>query len=71
LQAVTGVFMPLHQWLYIDAIDCLPPSAPDFEERSACGSRYDAQLALFGRNLQEKLGYGQVKTFPFSLSIGL
>lgn len=59
IKAVTGVFMPLHQWLYVDAIECLPSSAPGFQERSASGSRYDSQLALFGRNLQENLGYGQ------------
>eukprot|EP01018_Ginkgo_biloba_P026634 Gb_11430 [translate_table: standard] len=59
IKAITGVFMPLNQWLYIDAVECLPAVAPSFQERFPSGSRYDAQVALFGRDLQEKLGHGQ------------
>ncbi|GLJ26570.1 hypothetical protein SUGI_0515000 [Cryptomeria japonica] len=59
IKAVTGVFFPVHQWLYIDAIECLPPVAPSFQERSASDSRYDSYVAIFGKDLQKKLGHGQ------------
>eukprot|EP00252_Welwitschia_mirabilis_P025423 TRINITY_DN7923_c0_g1_i1.p1 TRINITY_DN7923_c0_g1~~TRINITY_DN7923_c0_g1_i1.p1 ORF type:complete len:1109 (-),score=223.60 TRINITY_DN7923_c0_g1_i1:15-3341(-) len=59
IKATTKVLMPLHQWLYFDAMECLPTLMPSFEERLNCGSRYAAQVSLFGKELQEKLGNGQ------------
>lgn len=55
--------MPIPQWLYFDAVECLPsaPLAP--EDRLPCGSRYDHQIALFGREFQNKLGSLQVPQF--------
>jgi hypothetical protein len=63
LQALTRVFTPIQQWLYFDAVECLPsaPLAP--EDRLPCGSRYDHQIALFGREFQDKLGSLQVPKY--------
>lgn len=50
--------MPLDQWLYFDALECLPedetllPSPEDCQPRNC---RYDGQIAVFGTDLQEKL----------------
>lgn len=60
LQALTRVFIPLQQWLYFDAVECLPGAPPAPEDRLPCGSRYDQQIALFGREFQEQLGSLQV-----------
>lgn len=60
LKAVSGKFMPLDQWLYFDALECLPedetllPSPEDCHPRNC---RYDGQIAVFGTGFQEKLSY--------------
>lgn len=57
MKACSGKFHPIHQWLYFDAIECLPPGAELSEEDCAPqGNRYDGQTAVFGKNFQEKLG---------------
>lgn len=63
VQALTRVFTPIQQWLYFDAVECLPsaPLAP--EDRLPCGSRYDHQIALFGREFQDRLGSLQVRKY--------
>jgi ubiquitin-activating enzyme E1 len=58
LKACSGKFMPLKQWLYMDAIECLPSGdkwpLPAVEYAPA-GNRYDGQVAVFGRAFQQKL----------------
>lgn len=61
IKALTRVFTPVQQWLYFDAVECLPSPSLASEERLPCGSRYDHQIALFGREFQEKLGSLQLK----------
>ncbi|KAL3688917.1 hypothetical protein R1sor_015226 [Riccia sorocarpa] len=56
IKAISGIFSPLNQWLYFDALECLPVVVPPPEETVASGSRYDLQIALFGRKFQELLG---------------
>ncbi|KAL0272207.1 UNVERIFIED_CONTAM: hypothetical protein PYX00_005273 [Menopon gallinae] len=57
MKACSGKFHPIFQWLYFDAIECLPKDASlTAEECAPCNSRYDAQIAVFGKNFQEKLG---------------
>lgn len=57
MKACTGKFNPIYQWLYFDAIECLPTEEKITEELAApTGSRYDGQIAVFGRNFQKKLG---------------
>lgn len=62
LKAVSGKFNPIFQWLYFDSLESLPTSTKRSEELcSPVGSRYDGQIAVFGREFQEKLG--NVKEF--------
>ncbi|XP_004451912.1 ubiquitin-like modifier-activating enzyme 7 [Dasypus novemcinctus] len=59
LKAVSGKFMPLDQWLYFDALDCLPEDGealPSPEDCAPRGCRYDGQIAVFGAGFQEELG---------------
>ena len=54
LKACSGKFTPIYQWLYFDALDCLPENYKDVE-RIETGTRYDAQVQVFGNQMQEKL----------------
>lgn len=57
MKACSGKFYPIYQWLYFDAIECLPPDDELSEEDCIPnGSRYDGQTAVFGRKFQDKLG---------------
>eukprot|EP00002_Diphylleia_rotans_P040042 TRINITY_DN9404_c0_g3_i2.p1 TRINITY_DN9404_c0_g3~~TRINITY_DN9404_c0_g3_i2.p1 ORF type:complete len:942 (-),score=201.60 TRINITY_DN9404_c0_g3_i2:180-3005(-) len=54
-KAITSKFTPINQWLYFDAVECLPdPSLPP-SEFQPMGTRYDRQISVFGRTFQEKL----------------
>lgn len=53
-KAASGKFHPLFQWLYVDFVEALPENIPD-EELEMTGSRYDGQVAVFGKSFQEKL----------------
>ncbi|KAG0169689.1 SPS-sensor component ptr3 [Apophysomyces sp. BC1034] len=56
LKAVSGKFNPIHQHMYLDALEALPTSVQLTEELCApIGSRYDGQIAVFGREFQEKI----------------
>ncbi|XP_026634742.1 ubiquitin-like modifier-activating enzyme 7 [Microtus ochrogaster] len=60
LKAVSGKFMPLDQWLYFDALECLPEAEellPNSEDCHPRNCRYDGQTAVFGASFQEKLSY--------------
>ncbi len=61
LQAVTGKFMPIRQFFYFDAIECLPENvfrasdevfAPKLPTKN---SRYYSQEIVFGADFQEKI----------------
>ncbi|XP_053724431.1 ubiquitin-like modifier-activating enzyme 1 isoform X1 [Synchiropus splendidus] len=61
IKACSSKFIPVRQWLYFDALECLPEdkhqshqSAPSLER-----TRYDGQILVFGPDLQEKLGRQQ------------
>lgn len=56
LKACSGKFTPIQQFLYFDAIECLPENDLTEEDCKPLGSRYDKQIAVFGKQLQEKLG---------------
>ncbi|KAH6659041.1 hypothetical protein BKA67DRAFT_4471 [Truncatella angustata] len=57
LKAVSGKFHPIKQWLYFDSLESLPTSTKRSEELcKPVGSRYDGQIAVFGKEYQEKLG---------------
>ncbi|CAJ1050608.1 ubiquitin-like modifier-activating enzyme 1 [Xyrichtys novacula] len=58
IKACSGKFMPLRQWFYFDALECLPEEEEDQLSEcfsSAEGSRYSGQIAVFGPAFQEKL----------------
>ncbi|KAF1965337.1 ubiquitin-activating enzyme E1 [Bimuria novae-zelandiae CBS 107.79] len=62
LKSVSGKFHPIVQFLYFDSLESLPTSTTRSEEQCApIGSRYDGQIAVLGREFQEKLG--NVKEF--------
>lgn len=56
VKAVGKVSMPLHQWMYYDATDCAPPQLGNMSEKAPLKSRYDLQIALYGKDFQQKLG---------------
>ena len=57
MKACSGKFMPIYQWFYFDAVECLPEDVSALTEASCAplNSRYDGQIAVFGRDFQEKL----------------
>lgn len=56
LKAVSGKFGPVQQWMYFDSLESLPPSAARSEEScQPLGTRYDGQIAVFGKEYQDKL----------------
>lgn len=62
LKAVSGKFTPIDGYMYFDSLESLPASITRSEESCAPqNSRYDAQIAVFGKEFQEKIG--NVKTF--------
>ncbi|KAM6226124.1 ubiquitin-like modifier-activating enzyme 1, partial [Porphyrio hochstetteri] len=60
MKAVSGKFTPVVQWLYFDALECLPEENKEVllteETCRPRNSRYDGQVAVFGEELQAKLG---------------
>ncbi|KAF2829123.1 ubiquitin-activating enzyme E1 [Ophiobolus disseminans] len=57
LKSVSGKFHPIHQFLYFDSLESIPTSSKRSEEECApIGSRYDGQIAVLGKEYQEKLG---------------
>jgi len=57
LKSVSGKFHPIKQWLYFDSLESLPTSVKRSEELcKPTGSRYDGQIAVFGKEFQEKIG---------------
>ncbi|GAA5923643.1 E1 ubiquitin-activating protein UBA1 [Sporobolomyces koalae] len=57
LKACSGKFGPLYQHLYYDALEALPTTKPTEEDCQPSNppSRYDAQIAVFGRAFQRKI----------------
>ncbi|KAJ6099078.1 hypothetical protein N7467_000613 [Penicillium canescens] len=56
LKAVSGKFSPVQQWLYFDSLESLPSSVTRSEEScKPLGTRYDGQIAVFGKEYQDKL----------------
>lgn len=56
LKAVSGKFHPIVQYMYFDALECLPKSVQRTEENTQPrNTRYDAQIAVFGTEFQDKI----------------
>ncbi|XP_021964411.1 ubiquitin-like modifier-activating enzyme 1 isoform X1 [Folsomia candida] len=66
MKSVSGKFHPLFQWMFFDSIECLPfefdgetgalTSTLDETDFQGSGSRYDGQIAVFGKKFQQSLG---------------
>lgn len=58
MKGCSGKFTPIKQWLYFDALECLPEDTSSLTEDlcAPAGNRYDPQVAIFGKEFQEKLG---------------
>lgn len=62
LKSVSGKFNPVVQWLYLDSLESLPASVKRSEELcKPTGTRYDGQIAVFGKEYQKKIS--NVKNF--------
>ena len=48
----TGKYSPINQWFHYDTFESLPQEA----NREPLGSRYDDQIAIYGQEIQKKLG---------------
>jgi ubiquitin-activating enzyme E1 len=58
MKACTGKFQPMVQWLYYDALECLPEDTDTVLTEEDCAPRncrYDGQIAVFGSKLQDAL----------------
>ncbi|EGX89325.1 ubiquitin-activating enzyme E1 1 [Cordyceps militaris CM01] len=56
LKAVSGKFHPIKQWMYFDSLESLPTSIKrTVESCKPIGSRYDGQIAVFGKEFQDKI----------------
>src|SRR5690606_15770789 len=56
MKACSGKFVPIKQWFYFDALECLPDEPLSESDCAPKGSRYDGQIAVFGAEFQQKLG---------------
>ncbi|PKI83669.1 E1 ubiquitin-activating enzyme [Malassezia vespertilionis] len=57
LKSITGKFHPLVQSMFVDALEALPDNIDELPESefSLLGSRYDGQIAVFGRAFHERV----------------
>lgn len=55
LKACSAKFHPMCQQMYFDSLESLPSALPTEDDCEPTGSRYDAQIAVFGKNFQEKI----------------
>lgn len=55
MKACSGKFTPIQQYLYFDAIECLPEKDLTESECRPLHSRYDKQIAVFGKQFQDRL----------------
>lgn len=55
LKAISGKFTPTVQHLYFDSLESLPDELPTEASTQPLNSRYDGQLAVFGKNFQDKI----------------
>lgn len=57
MKACSGKFSPILQYLYFDAMECLPDENVLTEEQcKPLNNRYDGQIAVFGIDFQKKIG---------------
>ncbi len=55
IKACSGKFNPIKQWFYFDASETLPSEPLPLDEVTPCNSRYDGQIIIYGKSMQQKL----------------
>lgn len=55
LKACSAKFHPVIQFTYFDSLESLPSTLPSEADCQPTGSRYDGQIAVFGKTFQEKI----------------
>ncbi|KAI0732993.1 ubiquitin activating enzyme [Fomitopsis betulina] len=55
LKACSAKFTPMVQHMYFDSLESLPDTLPTEADCQPVGSRYDGQIAVFGRQFQDKI----------------
>ena len=55
LESVSAKFHPMLQHMYFDSLESMPASLPSEEDAKPIGSRYDQQIAVFGKSFQDKI----------------
>lgn len=55
LKACSAKFHPMVQHMYFDSLESLPSTLPSEDDCRPTGSRYDGQVAIFGRPFHEKI----------------
>lgn len=55
LKGVSAKFHPMLQHLYFDSLESLPSELPTESDCQPTGSRYDGQIAVFGKTFQNKI----------------
>jgi ubiquitin-activating enzyme E1 len=55
LKACSGKFVPVQQLCYFDSLESLPHGIVSEEDAAAIGSRYDGNIAVFGKKFLEKI----------------
>ncbi|EFI27654.1 ubiquitin activating enzyme [Coprinopsis cinerea okayama7 len=55
LKACSAKFHPMVQHFYFDSLESLPDTLPSEADCQPTGSRYDGQIAVFGKAFQEKI----------------
>ncbi|KZW04092.1 ubiquitin activating enzyme [Exidia glandulosa HHB12029] len=55
LKALSGKFHPLVQHMYFDSLESMPATPPTEADCAPTGTRYDGQIAVFGKTFQNKI----------------
>lgn len=55
LKACSAKFHPMQQNMYFDSLESLPKETPTEADCQPLGSRYDGQIAVFGKTFQDKI----------------
>ncbi|TXT08346.1 uncharacterized protein COLE_05270 [Cutaneotrichosporon oleaginosum] len=55
LKAVSAKFHPMQQNMYFDSLESLPTELPTEADCQPTGSRYDGQIAVFGKKFHDKI----------------
>ena len=54
-QACSGKFNPIKQYLYFDSLESLPTGEVTEADCQPIGSRYDGQIAVFGKTFHDRI----------------